>query len=227
MGRPPGARAYDAIIIAVGGTTAEELARRPAWYYNGIAVVGFAVASLLFFNTLFLIGRTVGARARPRKNPGFSASLAADARRVSAAFTSRTSHVRHFGGPHWLVHVCDREGRLCRFRPRSNTAAEFTIGLRAAYVEQRSDRGQRRQIDYCTVKYDVYKDGNYIGSVSPAVQLAQKPSRSWWPASSRCRARTCSWCTAGNRLAGEACAEQAASSAESAAEAAIDAVMKP
>ena len=25
-----------------------------------------------------------------------------------------------------------------------------------------------------TVNYDVYKDGNYIGSVSPAVQLAQK-----------------------------------------------------
>lgn len=38
-------------IIAAGGTAAEELASDgPAWYYNGLALVGFFVASMLLFN---------------------------------------------------------------------------------------------------------------------------------------------------------------------------------
>ena len=56
--------AYDAIIQA-GGTEAEELASEgPVWYYNGLAVVGFAVASLLFFNTLFMIARAASKRGK-------------------------------------------------------------------------------------------------------------------------------------------------------------------
>ena len=31
----------------------------PSWYYNGVAVVGLLVASLLFFNSLFMLGRAI------------------------------------------------------------------------------------------------------------------------------------------------------------------------
>ena len=47
--------AYDA-MIAAGGTTAESLeAMGPAWYYNALAALGLAVASILFFNSLFML----------------------------------------------------------------------------------------------------------------------------------------------------------------------------
>ena len=71
--------AYDAIIQAGSAqgasqaavTAAEELmSEGPVWYYNGLAVVGFAVASLLFFNTLFMIARAASKRAKATgKNP--------------------------------------------------------------------------------------------------------------------------------------------------------------
>ncbi len=50
---------YDA-ILAAGGTEAEGLLEQgPSWYYNGVAVVGLLVASLLFFNSLFMLGRAI------------------------------------------------------------------------------------------------------------------------------------------------------------------------
>ena len=56
--------AYDATIVQ-GGAAAEGLAAEgPAWYYNGLAVVGFAVASLLLFTTLALIVRTARQRVK-------------------------------------------------------------------------------------------------------------------------------------------------------------------
>lgn len=51
--------------INAGDTAAEEFAAYgPAWYYNGLAVLGFAVASLLFFNSIYLFARAIkGLRA--------------------------------------------------------------------------------------------------------------------------------------------------------------------
>ena len=53
---------YDA-IIAAGGTTADGLleARARPGTTTAWRVVGFFVASLLFFNSLFMLGRTIGA----------------------------------------------------------------------------------------------------------------------------------------------------------------------
>ena len=49
--------AYDA-IVAAGGSSAEALSMQgPAWYYKGLTLAGFAVASLLFFNAAFMAVR--------------------------------------------------------------------------------------------------------------------------------------------------------------------------
>ena len=49
--------AYDA-IVAAGGSSAEALSMQgPAWYYKGLTLAGFAVASLLFFNAVFMAVR--------------------------------------------------------------------------------------------------------------------------------------------------------------------------
>lgn len=168
--------AYDAIIQA-GGTEAEELASEgPVWYYNGIAVVGFAVASLLFFNTLFLIGRTVGARAKATgKNPvaAFFASLAADAPRFGGYITHLAMSVILVGLIGSSMYVTEKVGYV-DFDQDANTGGTFTIEnyeLRYANNEV-NQTSNGKQIDYCT-QFEVYdtNSGSYIDTVSPSVTL--------------------------------------------------------
>ena len=168
--------AYDAIIQA-GGTEAEELASEgPVWYYNGIAVVGFAVASLLFFNTLFLIGRTVGARAKATgKNPvaAFFASVAADAPRFGGYITHLAMSVILVGLIGSSMYVTEKVGYV-DFDQDANTGGTFTIEnyeLRYANNEV-NQTSNGKQIDYCT-QFEVYdtNSGSYIDTVSPSVTL--------------------------------------------------------
>ena len=168
--------AYDAIIQA-GGTEAEELASEgPVWYYNGIAVVGFAVASLLFFNTLFLIGRTVGVRAKATgKNPvaAFFASLAADAPRFGGYITHLAMSVILVGLIGSSMYVTEKVGYV-DFDQDANTGGTFTIEnyeLRYANNEV-NQTSNGKQIDYCT-QFEVYdtNSGSYIDTVSPSVTL--------------------------------------------------------
>ena len=168
--------AYDAIIQA-GGTEAEELASEgPVWYYNGIAVVGFAVASLLFFNTLFLIGRTVGARAKATgKNSvaAFFASVAADAPRFGGYITHLSMSIILVGLIGSSMYVTEKVGYV-DFDQDANTGGTFTIEnyeLRYANNEV-NQTSNGKQIDYCT-QFEVYdtNSGSYIDTVSPSVTL--------------------------------------------------------
>lgn len=84
--------AYQA-TIDLGGTDAQELqSEGPAWYYNGLAVVGFAVASLLLFTTLCMIGRSVRQRRKE-----------ADDNLARSFFKLFTSNSARFGG--YVAHL--------------------------------------------------------------------------------------------------------------------------
>ena len=50
-------------LAAQGSVSASEMLSTlgPAWYYNGLTVVGLLVASLLLFNSLFMLGRGIRA----------------------------------------------------------------------------------------------------------------------------------------------------------------------
>lgn len=50
---------YSANISAGDAAAAELAALGPAWYYNGLALAGFAVASMLVFNSLYLFVRAL------------------------------------------------------------------------------------------------------------------------------------------------------------------------
>ena len=168
--------AYDAIIQA-GGTEAEELASEgPVWYYNGIAVVGFAVASLLFFNTLFLIGRTVSARAKATgKNPvaAFFNGVVADAPRFGGYITHLAMSIILVGLIGSSMYVTEQTGYV-DYDQDSDTGGTFVIQnyeLRFTNSEvNQSSNG--KQIDYQT-EFDVYDtdSGNYIGHVTPSVTM--------------------------------------------------------
>ena len=169
---------YDA-IIAAGGTTAEELASDgPAWYYNGLALVGFFVASVLFFNSLFMLGRTIGAYKKAH-GCGALAAFGGCLRNNAARFGGFLSHaamaVILVGLIGSSMYVTEKVAYI-GYDESADTAAEnFTIkGYELAYTSNSVTEVNGGNDILYTVNYDVYKDGNYIGSVSPAVQLAQK-----------------------------------------------------
>ena len=51
--------------LAAGGTPAAKILEAgPTFYYFSLTLLGFLVAALLFFNSLFMLGRTIGQQAR-------------------------------------------------------------------------------------------------------------------------------------------------------------------
>ena len=77
-------------VIAAGGINAEGLMEEgPAWYYNGLAAVGLLVASLLFFNSLFMLGRAIrGYQKGHGGNPGVGCVRHAGESRVHVSAAS-------------------------------------------------------------------------------------------------------------------------------------------
>lgn len=163
--------AYNA-TIAQGGSVGEALADAgPAWYYNGLAVVGFAVASLLVFNSLFLFVRLVGSahgshalRARIATIGGSVAHLAMGIILIgligsSMYVTEVTGYVAHDDG--------------------SDASPSLTIGDYELVPTGSSavDAGGDGYLYFCTM--DVYyTDGSegdagrqLVSSVAPSVQL--------------------------------------------------------
>lgn len=168
--------AYDA-IIAAGGIEADELlSEGPVWYYNGLAILGFAVASLLFFNTLFMIGRAARTRA---KATGTGA--------VQAFFGGIVHNASRFGGyiAHFAMAIIlvgligssmfvTEKVSYIEYDEASDTAQAFFIDdYELRYTGNSvTDMGNGDDILYM-VEFDVFdaNSGSYIGHVSPSVQL--------------------------------------------------------
>ena len=167
---------YDA-MIAAGGTNAEGLADEgPSWYYNGLAVVGFLVASLLFFNSLFMLGR--GIRAYKEKHGGnmFGATLGMLVNRASS-FGGFLSHLAMavilVGLIGSSMYVTEKVAYV-NYDEAADTAEDFTIqDFTLKYTSNDITEMANGDDILYTVNYDVYKDGQFVGSVSPAVQLVQ------------------------------------------------------
>ena len=148
----------------------------PAPYYLGLTVVGFLVASLLFFNSLFMLGR--GIRAWRQKHGGNP---------VSATFGMLVNRASAFGG--FLSHLAmavilvgligssmyvTEKKEYVDYDEAADTAAEFTIQDFTLKYTSNSIVEQENGDDIVyTVNFDVYRDGQYVGAVSPAVQLVQ------------------------------------------------------
>ncbi len=166
-------------IIAVGDTTAEELASEgPGFYYNGLALVGFLVASLLFFNMLFMLGRTVGAWKRAH-NCNVFAAVWGSMRNTPARFGGFLSHTAMaiilVGLIGSSMYITEQSGYVA-YDEETDTATEtfqikdYTLVYTSNSVEEINGGSD---VLY-TVNFDAYKGDEYIGSVSPAVDLATK-----------------------------------------------------
>ena len=166
-------------IIAAGGTAAEELASDgPTWYYNGLALVGFFVASMLLFNSLFMLGRIVRSY-KESHSCGAVAAFGGCLRNRPASFGGFLSHaamaVILVGLIGSSMYVTEKVAYI-GYDEASDTASEtFQIkDYTLEYVSNSVTEVNGGDDIMYTVNYDAYKDGAFIGQVSPSVQLAQK-----------------------------------------------------
>ena len=166
---------YDA-VIAVGDTNAEGLASEgPAAYYNGLAAVGFLVASLLLFNSLFTLVRAVRSYGKAH-DVGALAALGGLLSRNASRLGGFLSHfamavilVGLIGSSMYVTEVND----YVPYDEATDTAGEamtvqdFTLTYASNSVEMADNKDD---IVY-TVVFDVCKGDSYLGQVSPAVQV--------------------------------------------------------
>ncbi|MEC4183872.1 cytochrome c biogenesis protein CcsA [Adlercreutzia sp. R21] len=154
---------YDA-MIAMGGATAEGLLEQGApAYYNGITVVGFAVASLLIFNALFMAVRSLkhatGATLRRRLSL-FGGSVAHGAMGIILVGLIGSS-----------MYVTEITGYLPYDEETGGTTESFTIqDFELVYKDNAIDELGNGNVRY-SLTFDVYRDGQFVGEVNPAVQL--------------------------------------------------------
>lgn len=165
-------------VIAAGGINAEGLMEEgPAWYYNGLAAVGLLVASLLFFNSLFMLGRAVrGYQKGHGGNP------------VSAAFgmlVNRAStfggFVAHFGMAVILVgligssmYVTEKVAYVGYDEATDTASEDFVVkDYMLKYTGNEIVPQDNKDDILYTVHFDAYKDGQFVGSVDPTVQFVQ------------------------------------------------------
>lgn len=171
--------AYYQELAAQGSVSASEMLSTlgPAWYYNGLTVVGLLVASLLLFNSLFMLGR--GIRAYREKHGGnvFGAAFGMLANRA-ASFGGFVSHLAMavilVGLIGSSMFVTERVGYVGYDEATDSTTEDFTIqDFTLKYTSNTIEEMANGDDILYTVNYDVFKDGEFVGSVSPAVQLVQ------------------------------------------------------
>ena len=150
-------------MIAMGGTTAEGLLEQGApVYYNGLAVAGFAVASLLFFNALFMAVRSLkrsAGRVRRRLSL-FGGSVAHAAMGIILVGLIGSS-----------MYVTEITGYLTYDEEADGTSDTFVIqDFELVYKDNAIDELGNGNVRY-SLTFDAYRDGQFVGTVNPAVQL--------------------------------------------------------
>jgi cytochrome c-type biogenesis protein CcmF len=165
---------YDA-VIATGGTRAlTMLEAGPSFYYFALTLTGFFVASLLFFNSLFMLGRIIRSQARVKKlNP------------VVALFSAIRERASSFGG--FLAHlsmsiilvgligssmyVTQVSGYLSGTTGGGGAPKEFTIqDYRLVYSSDSVEEQDNNTDTIYNVTLDVYKGNRYYGQITPGIR---------------------------------------------------------
>lgn len=153
-------------IVATGGSAAEGLLEQgPSWYYNGLAVAGFAVASLLVFNAAFMVVRAARRAGFPwrRRLPALGGGIVhAAVGVILIGLIGSSMYVTEVTG--YLPH--DEETDTV---PTSFAVQDFELVYTGSSIE-RSENAD--DITYA-LAFDVLKDGSHAGSVEPAVQVVQ------------------------------------------------------
>lgn len=164
--------------IAQPGTNAQGLMDEgPAWYYNGLAALGFLVASVLFFNSLFLLARALRSYHKKKGGNPFAAGASMVVHQASLI----GGFVAHLGMAVILVgligssmYVTEKVAYVPYDEATDTTGSDFTIQDYTLKYTGNDIAPQDNNDDILyTVHFDVYKDNKRIGAVSPAVEVVQ------------------------------------------------------
>ena len=151
--------AYDA-MLSEGGSAAMTLleAGHPA-YYHALAVIGFIVASLLFFNAAFLFVRNI--RTPKKRAAAIGGGLAHIAMAVIlVGLIGSSMYVFEHSG--YMAHN-EETGESEPFQVQ-----EYTL----YYVDDAiTDNAEVSNTVLYEVTFDVYKNDALVGQVSPSIQL--------------------------------------------------------
>ena len=146
----------------------------PSWYYVGLSVVGLFVASLLFFNALFMIGRGISRYAKAHKTNVLSSAIGLF-RNHAATYGGALAHVSMaiilVGLIGSSMYVTEKTGYLPYDSEMGTSSAEFTI--QDYTLKMAGTANSANQATYTVssqLDFDVYRGGEYVGQVHPSVQ---------------------------------------------------------
>lgn len=168
--------AYDA-TLAKGDSVAQTLAEAgPPIYYTILGVTGMLVASLLFFNGLFILVRTIRSYAESHEVSGLAA--------IGGMFRTRASQlggfIAHIAMSVILIgligssmYVTEQTGYMGYDSSTDTATSDFTIqDYTLTYTGSSVDQNTQAGTVTYEVDFDVYKGGSYLGAVHPQVQVA-------------------------------------------------------
>lgn len=151
---------YEA-TMAQGNAASLELAEAgPAWYYNGLAVLGLLVASLLFFNAAYMLTRS--ARLPQKRGSAIGGSIAHLAMAVILIGLIGSN-----------MYAAERSGYMGFDMEGGHATETFRIlNYEIVYTgdalvgDSEGSGGMLFQVDF-----DVYENGQVIGHVQPSLQI--------------------------------------------------------
>ena len=148
-----------------GGTAARELAAYgPAWYYNGLAVVGFAVASLLFFNALFVLFRALRTR---------SGDIRARLSTIGGSISHAAMAVILIGLIGSSMYVTSKTFYLPYDQETDSIAQTAVLGdYELSFSGSSSVGNYETGMMVYTVNFDVTRNGNAAGRISPQYEIS-------------------------------------------------------
>ena len=158
---------YEAMMSKGNANSQTLLEAGPAWYYNGLALVGLFVASLLFFNASFMLVRTVKAPAKRASALGGSFAHVAMAVILVGLIGSN-------------MYVFEETGYMNVEKENAGGEAAAITSAEPFYVREYRleyagdsivDNIESRNAMVYEVTFDVYKEGQFVGQASPSVQL--------------------------------------------------------
>lgn len=152
--------AYDAMLSKEDASSLALLEAGPAWYYNGLAILGLLVACILFFNAAFMFVRNV--RAPRKRGAAVGGSIAHVAMAVILIGLIGSN-----------MYVTEESGYMGFDMDADRATETFSVqGYELVYAGNSvvDDSEKSGNVIY-EVDFDVYKDGQLIGQLHPSVQL--------------------------------------------------------
>jgi cytochrome c-type biogenesis protein CcmF len=168
---------YEATVAAGGAQAQTMLEAGPAPYYFILTLMGFLAASLLFMNSLFMLGRTIGGQMKAKKMNPVAAFLTALIRQPSrlGGFLAHLSMAIVLVGLIGSSMYVSTASAYLPFDEQTDTVSEdFVIrDYRLVYVANSIEPQDNDADVVYTVTFDVYQGDSYRGQVSPGIYLVE------------------------------------------------------